>query len=314
MKKILRLGTRGSPLALLQAENVRARLLAADPALRAESEIEIIPIRTSGDWRPEHKDKTFLEMGGDKGLFTKEIEDALISCVIDMAVHSMKDVPSKLPDALEIATLLERADPHDVFIANNVQTLEELPAGAVVGTASLRRQAQILHHRPDLRVVPLRGNVDTRLRKIADGEADATVLALAGMERLGVEDRISSVLETDIMLPAVAQGALGVEIRRDDGDMRRILAMLDCSRTATCIKAERAFLLGLDGSCHTPIAGLAQLEEDGQLSLEGLVAKPDGTTIIRMSRNGPAKDAEALGLALAEELKSRMPIGFFDSP
>jgi hydroxymethylbilane synthase len=311
MKKILRLGTRGSPLALIQTENVRMKLLAAHPNLRAE-DIEIVPIRTSGDWRPEHKERTFLETGGDKGLFTKEIEEALQSGAIDMAVHSMKDVPSLLPDRLEIAAMPERADPHDVLIANNAQELDELPAGAVIGTASLRRQAQILKHRPDLRVVPLRGNVDTRLRKIADGEADATVLALAGLQRLGAEDRISSILEIDIMLPAAGQGAIGIEIRRDDKDTRRLLAPINCVQTAICIAAERALLLALDGSCHTPIAALAQLEADDRLTLEALVAKPDGTDIIRMNESGAASSAAALGKTLGEKLKSRIPKGFFN--
>ncbi len=313
MKKSLRLGTRGSPLALLQAEMVRDRLMAANPGLQDENSIEIIPIRTSGDWRPEQKEQTFIEMGGDKGLFTKEIEEALGAGYIDMAVHSMKDVPTILSDKFEIAALLERADPHDVFVANNTQTLDELPSGAVIGTASLRRQAQILARRPDLRVVPLRGNVDTRLRKIADGEADATILALAGMERLGVEDRISSVMETDIMLPAVAQGAIGIEIRRGEEAVHRLLTTINCANTSICIKAERAFLQELDGSCYTPIAGLAQLQADGSLTMEGLVARPDGSQIIRLSRNGTAKDTAALGHALGQDIKSRMPSGFFDS-
>ena len=311
MKKILRLGTRGSPLALIQAEDVRAKLRAAHPRLRVETDIEIVPIRTSGDWRPSHKERTFLETGGDKGLFTKEIEEALIAGVIDMAVHSMKDVPSRLPDSLDIAALLERADPRDAFIGKDASTLNELPAGAVIGTASLRRQAQVLAKRPDLRVAPMRGNVGTRLTKLANGDADATILALAGLQRLGIDNCVSSILEPEVMLPSAGQGALGIEIRRDDEDMRALLEPVHCASTAACVNAERAFLLVLDGSCSTPVAALAQEKNDGQLALEVLAARPDGTDVIRLNRHGAASDAIALGHELGEQMKNRLPPDFF---
>jgi hydroxymethylbilane synthase len=311
MKKILRLGTRGSPLALVQAETARAKLLGSGPV---DADIEIVPIRTSGDWRPGQKNQTFLETGGDKGLYTKEIEEALLSGVIDMAVHSMKDVPSRLPDGLEIPFLLERGDPRDVFIGKEKATLETLPAGAVIGTASLRRQAQILARRPDLRVVPLRGNVGTRLEKLAKGEADATVLALAGLQRLGLQNHVSSILEPEIMLPSAGQGAIGIEIRRDDQNIRDILKPIHCASTASCIEAERAFLLALDGSCSTPVGALARLKEGGGLTLDVLMARPDGSEIIRMSRSGSAEDAAAIGKKLGEDAKRRLPPDFFTVP
>jgi hydroxymethylbilane synthase len=314
MKKILRLGTRGSPLALIQAETVRRRLLAAHVDMADETDVEIVPIRTSGDWRPEDKNVTFLEAGGDKGLFVKEIEEALLAGVIDMAVHSVKDLPSRLPERLEIAAMLERDDPRDAFLSGLAPTLDELPKGAVVGTSSLRRQAQILKHRPDLRVVPLRGNVDTRLKKLDGSEADATVLALAGLQRLDAEDRVSSILDTDIMLPAAGQGALGIEIRRSDEDIRRLLAPIHHAPTAICVSAERAFVLVLDGSCHTPIAALAQMQDKDHILLDALVAKPDGSLVIRMTRDGSVKEAEAIGYALGEQMKLRIPPDFFVRP
>jgi hydroxymethylbilane synthase len=312
MKKILRLGTRGSPLALIQAEEVRKQLLKAHAELQQDGEIEIVPIHTSGDWRPEQKERTFLEIGGDKSLFTKEIEEALSAGFVDMAVHSMKDVESQLPANLEIAALLERGDPRDAFISTKAKTLDELAPGSTVGTASLRRQAQILKRRPDLKVVPLRGNVDTRLRKLANGEADATVLALAGMQRLGVANHVASIIDTDIMLPSAAQGALGIEIRRDDETMRRLVNAINVAPVALCLAAERALLRLLDGSCTTPIGALATLDANGQLTLEGLVARPDGSSVIRMSRTGPGDAPEALGTALGEDLKRSMPPNFFD--
>lgn len=310
MKKILRLGTRGSPLALIQAEEVRSKLYAMHPALHLEGEIEIVPIRTSGDWRPEQKERTFMEMGGNKGFFTKEIEEALQAGFIDMAVHSMKDVETWLPDRLEIAALLKRGDPRDAFISSKAHTLDELPKGAVVGTSSLRRQAQILARRPDLLVQPLRGNVDTRLRKLAAGEADATLLAMAGLIRLRTTDRVASILETDIMLPSAGQGAIGIEVRKDDRETGQWLDAINCAETACCIRAERAALRILDGSCHTPIGALAQVQKD-RLALEALVAKPDGSEIIRMSKSGRAKDAEKIGAELGEEIKRRLPDDFF---
>jgi hydroxymethylbilane synthase len=309
MKKILRLGTRGSPLALVQAETTRVKLLTAHPELDAD--IELVPIRTSGDWRPEQRERTFLETGGDKGLFTKEIEEALSEGVIDMAVHSMKDIPARIPSHLDIPILLERADARDALIADGPKTLNDLPQGAVVGTASIRRQAQLLAYRPDLRVVPLRGNVDTRLRKFVGGDMDATVLALAGLQRLDLAARVSSVIDPSIMLPSAGQGALGIEIRRDDEVMRKLLQPLHCPATACCIEAERAFLIILDGSCSTPVAALARRGEGDRLTLEVLAAKPDGSAVIRFDRQGTVAGATALGEAMGEEMRRRLPPGFF---
>lgn len=313
MKKTLRLGTRGSPLALLQAGEVRQKLLDAHPLLHAEGGVEVVSIKTSGDWQPGSREKTLMEAGGDKGLFTKEIEEALVAGYIDMAVHSMKDVPGKLPPGLEIAAVLDRVDPRDAFISNKARTLEELAPGLCVGTASLRRQAQILDRRPDLKVVSLRGNVETRLRKLAEGVADATLLAAAGMIRLGIADRITSIMETSVMLPAVGQGALGLEIRRGDEEARSFAAALNKTPTAVCVAAERAFLKVLDGSCHTPIAALARLEGNARLRLEALAARPDGTFAVRMSKEGAPADAEKIGIALGEEIKSRLPPDFYSA-
>lgn len=311
MKKILRLGTRDSPLALIQAEEVRRKLLEAHPGLETQTAVEIVPIRTTGDWKPGQHEKNFVDPGGYKGVFTKEIEEALQSGHVDMATHSMKDMASRLPDGLEIAALLERADPRDAFIGRMVRTLDELSSGATVGTSSLRRQAQILARRPDLRVVPLRGNVDTRLRKLSEGAADATLLAVAGLARLGAADRISSIMDTDVMLPAAAQGAIGIEIRRGDEELRRLLAPLNVPATSVCVGAERALLYVLDGSCQTPIAALARLTGREEITLEGLVAKPDGTAIVRLSQSGPVRDFEALGMELGQKLKGRLPADFF---
>lgn len=313
MKKPLRLGTRGSPLALLQAEEVRAKLRAAHPGLENDYAIEIVPIRTTGDWKPEQRESRFIELGGNKGLFTKEIEDALLGDHIDLAVHSMKDVAGRLPDGLEIAALLERLDPRDAFIGRTAKTLDALPAGAVIGTSSLRRQAQILARRPDLRVAPLRGNVDTRLKKLADGKADATLLAVAGLKRLGAESKISSILETDVMLPSPAQGAIGIEIRRGDEALRRLLAPLNHAATSVCVGAERALLAVLDGSCQTPVGALAQFTGADEIRLEALVAKPDGSAIIRRSGKGLSRDFAVLGDALGRKLKDEIPPGFFEA-
>ena len=310
MKKILRLGTRGSPLALIQAEDVRAKILAANPHLANEISVEIVPIRTSGDWRDDQKQRMFLETG-DKSLFTKEIEEALMAGTIDMAAHSMKDVPSKLPDGLIIPAMLERADPRDAFISNEASRLEDLPAGASVGTSSLRRQAQILAKRPDLKVVPLRGNVDTRLKKLFNGEASATILALAGLKRLGLSSKATSILDPEVMLPSAGQGAIGIEIRDNDNDMRGLLAPVHSGATGLCVDAERAFLQAIDGSCTTPIGALAQLSADGNLKLDVLAAKPDGSTVVRMDRKGSAQNATSIGETLGNEMKSKLPPDFF---
>ena len=311
MKKTIRLGTRGSPLALIQAEDVRKSLYAAHPGLENDCVIEIVPIRTSGDWKPEHKEKTFLEMGGNKGLFTKEIEEALQADFIDMAVHSMKDVESWLPAGLSIAAILPRQDPHDAFISSKAKSLHDLPSGAIVGTASLRRQAQILAQRPDLSIITLRGNVETRLKKIADGVADATLLAVAGLSRLGMTDKIASIISADDMLPAAAQGAIGIETRSSDKEILDLLKSITCAKTAICVHAERAMLQHLDGSCQTPIGALARLDDQDQIHIDGLVARPDGTRIIRHNLKGAASDAIAIGTELGRIIKNQMPPNFF---
>lgn len=312
MKKILRLGTRGSPLALIQAQIVREEIYRIHHGLREVCTIEIVPLRTTGDWRPGQGEQTFLEMGGGKGFFTKEIEEALLAGTIDGAVHSMKDVSVWDPPGLVFGALVKRADPRDAFLSAVAPRLEDLPRGARVGTASLRRRAQVLAARPDLQVVPLRGNVDTRLRKLAAEEADATILAVAGLERLGILERASSILDTKIMLPAVAQGVLGLQIREDDEEMRKWLAPVNDKETEICVKAERAMLRRLDGSCRTPIAGLAQLRPGGQLVLEALAAKPDGSKIVRRKIEGPKAEAEKLGLDLAEKIRREMPSDIFE--
>ena len=300
----LRIGSRGSPLALAQSESVRAALAALHPGL----EIEIETIRTSGD---RFIDRDLSEIGG-KGLFTKEIEEALIAGGIDIAVHSMKDVPTWLPDGLGIFCLLEREDPRDVFISSIASGLGGLEPGATVGTASLRRKAQILHSRPDLVVVPLRGNVHTRIEKIKRGEADATLLALAGLKRLGIAEGAGAVLETDEMLPAVAQGAIGIECRAEDARARELIAPLNHVPTVARVTAERAALAALDGSCRTPIAALAEFDGAGALALKVLIAKPDGSALFDTRRRGPAAEAEAMGKDAGRELRQTAGPGFFD--
>ncbi|AWK88216.1 hydroxymethylbilane synthase [Azospirillum thermophilum] len=306
----VRIGTRGSPLALAQAHEVRGRLVEAFAHLAEPGAVEIVVISTTGD---RILDRTLAAAGG-KGLFTKEIEEALQDGRIDLAVHSMKDVPTRLPEGMEIAALLPREDPRDVLISRCGGGLDDLPAGAVVGTAGLRRQAQVLERRPDLRVVPLRGNVQTRLSRMAAGEVDATLLALAGLRRLGLTDPIAptlavGVLEVEEMLPAVAQGAIGIEIRSADSATRRLVERLDCVDTACRVTAERAFLAALDGSCRTPIAGLAVLE-DGQLTLSGKVLSPDGRTGFAIRRSAPRSDAARLGTEAGMEIAARLPPGF----
>jgi hydroxymethylbilane synthase len=311
MKKTLRLGSRGSPLALLQAKEARKKIFMSHPGLAETADIEIVPMRTSGDWRPEQREQSFRELGGNKELFTKEIDEALLAGSIDLAAHSMKDVGTWLPPNIEFMAVLERADPRDAFIGRKAQRLEDLPQGAVIGTSSLRRQAQLLAHRPDFRIAPLRGNVETRLNKLADGQMDAILLALAGLIRLGLGDRATSVLSTDIVLPAAAQGAIGVAARRDDDEMRLMLSAINVQDTFVCVAAERAFLRKLDGSCHTPIGALARLDASGQIQLEGLAAKADGTSVVRMSASGSAESAEQIGEDLGERVKAELPPNFF---
>jgi hydroxymethylbilane synthase len=297
----LRIGTRGSKMALRQAALVRDRLIAAHPDLAAE----IVTIRTTGD---RVQDRRLAEIGG-KGLFTKEIEEALFAGRIDLAVHSLKDVETWLPDGLEIACMLPRDDPRDAFLSRTAPSFTALPKGARIGTSSLRRQAQLLRRRPDLEVVPMRGNVDTRLRKLAAGEADALVLALCGLERLGAAEQATEILPRDIMLPAVGQGALAIECRAGEAWLRSLLEPLHDSHTAACVEAERAMLAALDGTCRTPIAGLAEIE-NGRLILEGLLLTPDGSAEIRANTSGDPTQGEMLGTELGRELRRRAGPGF----
>lgn len=297
--RIIRIGTRGSPLALAQAHEVRARLKAAH-ALTDEA-FAVVIIKTSGD---RIQDRPLAEVGG-KGLFTKEIEDALLACEIDLAVHSMKDMQTALPAGLSIAATLPREDVRDAFISLKYRTLAEMPQGAVVGTSSLRRQAQVKRLRPDLQVVGFRGNVQTRLKKLEEGVADATFLACAGLHRLGFAERITCPMPTETMLPAVAQGAIGVEIRADDEESAELITPLNHEPTAICVTAERAFLARLEGSCRTPIGGLAELDT-GTLTFRGIILTPDGLESHETRRSGPAASAMRLGDEAAAELLSRM--------
>lgn len=304
MKEKLCIGTRGSPLAIIQAEAVGGLLEATIPGLS----VEYIIVRTSGD---RIQDRPLAEVGG-KGLFTKEIEQDLFAGKIDLAVHSMKDVETFLPDGLCIAAMLPREDPRDVLLAADGQTLETLPAGARIGTSSVRRQAQILHRRPDLSVVPFRGNVQTRLRKLADGEADATLLAAAGLKRLDTMAIANQVLEVDEILPAAGQGAIGVEMRADDADVMAMLSAIDHPDTTLRVSAERAVLAALDGSCRTPIGALADLDASGEeVYLRALVARPDGSELHRGERRCGRKDAIAVATELGAELRAAMGEDFF---
>ena len=303
---ILRLGTRGSPLALAQARAVRQALAAAHGFDLERIELNVI--HTTGD---RIQDRPLAEVGG-KGLFTKEIEEALAAGAIDLAVHSSKDMPTALPDGLVLSAFMQREDPRDVFISPRAKSIAELPRGALVGTASLRRQAMVKRQRPDLIVVPLRGNVETRLRKLNEGVADATLLALAGLKRLGLADAATAVLDVDEFLPAVGQGAIGIETRHGDSRTRELLAAINHADTAIAIVAERAFLAVLDGSCRTPIAGHATLSA-GRLHFRGMIVKPDGSEMFETTRDGDARDADKLGADAGGELKGRAGPDFFSS-
>lgn len=300
----IRIGTRGSPLALAQAEETRRRLVGAT-GIPGEA-IAIVPIRTTGD---RITDRSLIEAGG-KGLFTKEIDEALLSGAVDIAVHSAKDLPTRLPDGLVIAACLEREDVRDAFLSPVANGLADLKPGAVLGTSSLRRRAMALSLRPDLRVIDMRGNVQTRMRKLADGEADATLLALAGLRRLGLADHASSVLEPDQWLPAVGQGTIAITARADDAAGRARLAAIDHGPTETALVMERAYLAVLDGSCRTPIGGLARLAGD-VIEFHGIIVKPDGSEAHRVTRGGPVGDAEQIGREAGMELARLGGPGFF---
>jgi hydroxymethylbilane synthase len=307
----LRIGTRGSALALKQTHEFIARLAAAEgwSVNDAEARTEIVVIKTTGD---AVQDRSLADIGG-KGLFAKEIEDALLSNRIDCAVHSLKDMPSFLPPELGIVCHLEREDPRDAFVSAKAASVQGLPRGAVVGSSSVRRQAILLHLRSDLKVINFRGNVDTRLRKLAEGQADATVLALAGLKRLGAEAHARHIFSTDEMLPSVAQGVIGIEARVNDAKVRDRVAAIDHRATAFAAVCERAFLQVLDGSCKTPLAGLAEWHGNA-LRFRGAALSLDGTQRYDAKREaavGSAKDAEAMGRDAGEELLKRAGRAFF---
>ncbi|MEM7563524.1 MAG: hydroxymethylbilane synthase [Pseudomonadota bacterium] len=292
----LRIATRGSPLALWQAEHVAARLEALHPGL----EVSLVTMKTRGD---KLLDAPLAKVGG-KGLFVKELEAGLLEGSADLAVHSLKDVPVGFPEGLELALVMEREDPRDALVSNHYASLAELPGGARVGTSSLRRQTQMREARPDLDIDWLRGNVNTRLAKLDAGEFDAIILAAAGLQRLGMSDRIRAALEPEECLPAIGQGVLGIEIRSDDEAVRELIAPLKHEDTTIRITAERALNETLNGGCQVPIAGYATLER-GQIYLRGLVGEPDGSVILRAEVRGAATDAHALGVELARELLSQ---------
>jgi hydroxymethylbilane synthase len=293
------IGTRGSPLALWQANHVRRRL--AEMHGLDDGAVELEVITTSGD---RIQNKALRDFGG-KGLFTKEIDEALLNGEAAFAVHSMKDLPTMLPDGLCVAAVLPRADVRDAFLSPKAQSLAALPPAAVVGTSSLRRGAQVRRLRPDLRVVDFRGNVETRLKKLDEGVADGTLLAKAGLDRLGLTEKVTSILSIDEMLPAVAQGAIAIVAREDDIETQSLLLPLDDPLTASAVACERAFLARLDGSCRTPIAGLAEMTNDKTLHFRGLILSPGGAEWHDVEVTGAAEYAEQLGRSAAEDVLER---------
>ncbi|WP_282158424.1 hydroxymethylbilane synthase [Shimia thalassica] len=305
----LKIGTRGSPLALAQAYETRRRLMAAFDL--PEEAFEIVIIKTTGDDAALiAKDKPLKDLGG-KGLFTKEIEEDLLSGAIDIAVHSMKDMPVDQPEGLLLDTYLPREDTRDAFVSPHAKSLADLPSGAVVGTSSLRRRAQLLNYRPDLTVVEFRGNVQTRLKKLGDGVADCTFLAMAGLSRLGMKEAAASAISPEEMLPAVAQGAIGIERRANDANTAELVAAIHDTPTGQRLAAERAFLAALDGSCETPIAALAELDGD-TLRLRGEVLRPDGSESLSEDRTAPIEQGAELGREMAQSLLAKAGPGFFD--
>ncbi|RLK02806.1 hydroxymethylbilane synthase [Ruegeria conchae] len=305
----LKIGTRGSPLALAQAYETRQRLGAAFDL--PEDAFEIVVIKTTGDNRAMIDADRPLKEIGNKGLFTKEIEEAMLKGEIDIAVHSTKDMPVEQPDGLALDTFLPREDVRDAFISPSLSSIHELPEGAVVGTSSLRRRAQLLNRRPDLNVVEFRGNVQTRLKKLADGVADCTFLAMAGLRRLDMKDVPATAISTVDMLPAIAQGTIGIERRSDDTLAAEMLAAIHHVETSQRLAAERSLLAGLDGSCETPIAGLAEIR-DGRLHLRGEVLRPDGSEAINDEVTASVDDGIELGQSMAASLLKQAGPGFFD--
>ncbi|KAL4200799.1 hypothetical protein AMTRI_Chr02g212950 [Amborella trichopoda] len=307
---LVRIGTRGSPLALAQAYETRDKLKATHSELAEDGAIDIIIIKTTGD---KILNQPLADIGG-KGLFTKEIDEALLKAEIDIAVHSMKDVPTYLPEGTILPCNLPREDVRDAFICLTASSLAELPAGSVVGSASLRRQSQILYRYPSLKVINFRGNVQTRLRKLGEGEVQATLLALAGLKRLDMTEDVTSILSIEEMLPAIAQGAIGIACRTNDDKMANYIASLNHEETRLAVTCERAFLETLDGSCRTPIAGYAHRDKDGYCIFRGLVASPDGTRVLETSRKGnyDIEDMVEMGKDAGKELLSRAGPSFFD--
>jgi hydroxymethylbilane synthase len=293
LDNVLRIATRQSPLALWQAHYVKQRLEACHPQLT----VELVPMVTRGDIILD----TPLAKVGGKGLFVKELELALLEGRADIAVHSMKDVPVEFPEGLGLVTICERDDPRDAFVSNNFSSLDDLPAGSVVGTSSLRRQCQIAERRPDLVIRSLRGNVGTRLGKLDNGDYDAIILAVAGLNRLGLQERIRYALPAEVSLPAVGQGAVGIECRLDDAQTQALLASLNHDETAIRVSAERAMNMRLEGGCQVPIGSYAELS-NGELWLRALVGAPDGSVLVRGERRGKPADAVSMGISLAEEL------------
>lgn len=296
LPKILRIATRKSPLALWQAEFVRDSLIQHYPDLQ----VELVKMVTQGD---KILDTPLAKVGG-KGLFVKELEQGMLRDEVDIAVHSMKDVPVELPEGLHLSVICEREDPRDAFVSNNFASLESLPQGARVGTSSLRRQTQLKAVRPDLKILDLRGNVNTRLKKLDDGQYDAIILAAAGLIRLGFDERIKQAIDSSVSLPAIGQGAVGIECRTEDKDINELISVLNHPQTRTCVMAERSMNTRLEGGCQVPIGGYAILEGN-ELYLRGLVGKPDGSEVVRGEVRGQPEDAETLGKALADDLLSR---------
>lgn len=305
----LRIGTRGSPLALAQAYETRRRLQENFPELREDGAIEINVLKTQGDMV---LDKSLMELGG-KGLFTKELDTALLSDQVDICVHSMKDVPTWLPEGTVLPCNLPREDTNDAFIYKDgsVKRVQDLPDHSVIGTASLRRQAQLMAMNPTLKCVNFRGNVQTRLRKLDDGVVDATLLAIAGLKRMSMDGCATSVLDWDEMLPAVAQGAIGIQCRSDDERSLKYIEALNHPETKSCVDCERAFLEALDGNCKTPIAGQARIV-DGKIKFRGLIAMPDGSELYKTESEGSVEDAKEIGFKAGQELKERAGEKFFE--
>ncbi len=292
----IKIATRKSPLALWQAEHVKSLLLKAHPELK----VELLGMSTQGD---KILDSPLAKIGG-KGLFVKELEQSMLEGIADIAVHSMKDVPVELPEGLHLPVICEREDPHDAFVSNHYANLDELPQGSRVGTSSLRRQCQLKARRPDLKILDLRGNVNTRLAKLDRGDYDAIILAAAGLIRLEFENRITYCLTSEESLPAIGQGAVGIECRTDDVRVNQLIAALNHKETHIRIVAERAMNHRLEGGCQVPIAGFAELKGD-RLNMRGLVGQPDGSTIFRAAIEGAASDADKLGVQLADDLLSQ---------